>query len=275
MADWAAAIDGYLARYPNRRTRREVARILGAWRAADGDAGRLPATWGPATRRVALVHIRAFTAWAAAQGYRVPAAPAGALPQVPVLQPRAIPAPDLDRLRAAMRQEPEPWRTYWALLDELGLRETEALGLRVGDVSWQRGQEALTIIGKGGKLRSLPLLPSLRVWRLLKARTRDRFPGAYVLALKDPAGPPPTANAARARFRRLQERAGLLEPDGRPRYHIHQLRHSAAARWLGQGMDLRAVQRLLGHASLQVTSVYLQTDDAFVRAELERAERGR
>jgi site-specific recombinase XerD len=72
----------------------------------------------------------------------------------------------------------------------------------------------------------------------------------------------PTRTRARGRVNRDQ----LVEID----LHWHDLRHEAACRWLAGGLDLRAIQLLLGHAALKTTQRYLNVTDEELRRTMEQ-----
>lgn len=156
-------------------------------------------------------------------------------------------------------QRAEPWVAArdWALLLLLygaGLRIGEALGLD-GDVL-PLG-DRLAVRGKRDKVRIVPLLPDLRA-----------AVEAYVQACPWPAGKgvplfygvrggrlePSTVRAA---VRSARSALGLGD-----RTTPHALRHSFASHLLARGADLRALQELLGHASLSSTQVYTAVDAA-------------
>ena len=140
------------------------------------------------------------------------------------------------------------------LLYGCGLRISEALGLKGSDVPLP---ETLRILGKGGKERLVPVLPAAR-----------RAVEAYI------AECPWTLEPDEALFRGV--RGGKL--GARPiqkamentRLQLglpatatpHALRHSFATHLLGAGGDLRAIQELLGHASLSTTQAYTAVDAA-------------
>ncbi|MGH7047283.1 MAG: tyrosine recombinase XerC [Stellaceae bacterium] len=156
-----------------------------------------------------------------------------------------------------------------ALLYGCGLRLSEALGLSRAMVPLG---EVLTIIGKGGKERQLPVLPAVRaaiadyVAACPFASSADGplFVGAH-------GGPlhPRLVQRQMALLRRFLQLPDTATP--------HALRHSFATHLLGAGGDLRAIQELLGHASLSTTQRYTAVeterllavyDDAHPRARL-------
>jgi integrase/recombinase XerC len=134
------------------------------------------------------------------------------------------------------------------LLYGSGLRVSECCGLDVGDLDLAK--ERVAVRGKGGKERIVPL-----------SRACREALGDY-LALGRPAllaqESPPGALFLNARGRRLGPRdvRRILDRRSPVATHPHALRHSFATHLLDNGADLRAVQELLGHASLRTTQVY-------------------
>lgn len=151
------------------------------------------------------------------------------------------------------------------LLYGCGLRISEALSLRVRDRP-TADHDVLTVTGKGGKRRSTPVLPSVIAaiddyvaqcpWKLrgdeplfVGVRGGQLSPRIIQLAVES-----------------LRGALGLPE-SATP----HSLRHSFATHLLGRGGDLRAIQELLGHASLSTTQVYTRIDAARLLAAYDAA----
>ncbi|MGO9818769.1 MAG: tyrosine recombinase XerC [Acidocella sp.] len=140
------------------------------------------------------------------------------------------------------------------LLYGAGLRINEALSLNIGDLP--AADDALRVTGKGNKQRIVPLLPAVRAalaaWLKLHpnpGRDEPLFVGARGARLN--AG---VAQKALRDFRRF---------NGLPEHATpHALRHSFATHLLAGGADLRAIQELLGHASLSTTQRYTDVDTA-------------
>jgi len=138
------------------------------------------------------------------------------------------------------------------LLYGAGLRISEALGLRRGDAPFG---EWLTVLGKRNKERAVPILP---VMREAVAHYIEQIP--FAIGPEGPLflsrrGKPMSARDAQALMQRLRGALGLAE-HATP----HALRHSFASHLLANGGDLRAVQELLGHASLSTTQTYTEID---------------
>lgn len=141
-----------------------------------------------------------------------------------------------------------------ALLYGCGLRISEALGILARDAPVP-GVDSLTVTGKGGKTRSVPVLPQVAIavqdyvkmcpWPL--APDGPLFRGAK--------GGPLSPRIIQAAMERLRGALGL--PDTAT---PHALRHSFATHLLARGGELRAIQELLGHASLSTTQIYTEVD---------------
>ena len=153
----------------------------------------------------------------------------------------------------------------FALLYGAGLRIAEALSLDLRDAPLPGRDGALRVIGKGSKERLVPVLPAVRA--AVAEYLRHRGPGGadepLFLGARGKRLDAAVAQKALREFRRL---AGLPE-HATP----HALRHSFATHLLGAGADLRAIQELLGHASLSTTQRYTAVDAAGLLATWKKA----
>ena len=175
------------------------------------------------------------------------------------LAPEAAAAVLASARKSPAGAEPPAWvglrdAAALTLMYGCGMRISEALSLTRADAPLG---ERLRVIGKGGKPRDLPVLPVAR-----------SAVDVYVEALPWPVDP------EQALFRGLK--GGPLRPeqlrrtmrDARARLGLpdsatpHALRHSFATHLLAAGGDLRAIQELLGHASLSTTQIYSGVDQA-------------
>jgi len=151
----------------------------------------------------------------------------------------------------------EPWviardAAVLALLYGSGLRLSEALSLRCADL--RAGADALTVIGKGNKARMVPLLPQVEKLIINYIALCPNLPPDGPLFVGARGGPlsPRIVQLAMARLRGALGLADTATP--------HALRHSFATHLLARGGDLRAIQELLGHASLSTTQIYTAVD---------------
>jgi integrase/recombinase XerC len=183
-------------------------------------------------------------------------------PKIPKSLPKPLAVPKAKRisdtdLRAG--EDREPWifardAAVLALLYGSGLRIAEALSLKPRDIP-DTGGDTLTVIGKGKKARMVPLLPSvLALIADYLACCPYNLPddGPLFLGAK---GGPLSPRIIQLTMERL--RGALLLPDTAT---PHALRHSFATHLLSRGGDLRAIQELLGHASLSTTQIYTAVD---------------
>lgn len=151
----------------------------------------------------------------------------------------------------------EPWIAardvaVVTLLYAAGLRVSEALALRGRDAPLP---ETLRVRGKGGRERIVPVLPAAR-----DAVARYCALCPFALGAEEPLfrgarGGGLDARLVRAAMARVRAMLGL-PASATP----HALRHSFATHLLGRGGDLRAIQELLGHASLSTTQIYTAVD---------------
>jgi integrase/recombinase XerC len=163
----------------------------------------------------------------------------------------------LDRLEQAARQgDPVPLRDHAALelLYGAGIRVSELCGLDVDDLDLDRG--TVRVLGKGAKERVVPFgAPAARALdayltrgrAALLARATGSTPALFLGARGGRIGP-------RTLYDLVAREVGPAL--GSSAVGPHTLRHSAATHLLDGGADLRAVQELLGHASLGTTQIY-------------------
>ncbi|PPD45487.1 MAG: recombinase XerC [Methylocystis sp.] len=151
-----------------------------------------------------------------------------------------------------------------ALLYGVGLRISEALSIARANAPVGR-IDRVTIAGKGGKTRTLPVIAPVRdaIEAYVAACPYDLTGGPLFVGAR---GGPLSPRIVQLAVERLRGALGL--PDSAT---PHALRHSFATHLLGRGGDLRAIQELLGHASLSTTQIYTAVDkkrllDAYLSA---------
>lgn len=203
-----------------------------------------------------LSAVRAFLDWANGAG----SAPPLKGPRVKKGVPRPVaPAEAVALAQEVADESDEPWVAArdWAVLLLLygaGLRIGEAIGLTGAVMPLG---ETIRVTGKRGKTRLVPLLPQVR-GAIEDYVARCPWP----MAAGDPLfrgvrGGALSPGVVRVKVRGARGRLGLSE-----RTTPHALRHSFATHLLGRGADLRALQELLGHASLSSTQIYTAVDAA-------------
>ena len=200
---------------------------------------------------------RGFFRYLAEEG-RVHADPCAGLrpPKSPKRLPDALSPDEASRLVAiegdgalAVRD-----RAMLELFYSSGLRLSELAGLTLERVDWSTGE--VRVWGKGAKERIVPVgaqaLGALEAWRARRAGIAP--PESNVLFVTRD-GRPLSPRTIQSRIKEWAIRQGL------PRHvHPHMLRHSFASHVLQSSGDLRAVQEMLGHASIASTQVYTHLD---------------
>jgi len=180
-------------------------------------------------------------------------------PKAPQPLPKALSVEQADRLLAA-EDDASPWaardRAMFELLYSSGLRLAELVALELADGRLDLPHGEVTVTGKGSKTRTVPV----------GAKARAAL-GAWISVRGGVAAPEEKALFVGARGRRISptvvgarlaawaRRRGL-----NVRVHPHMLRHSFATHLLQSSQDLRAVQEMLGHASISTTQVYTHLD---------------
>lgn len=157
-------------------------------------------------------------------------------------------------------EEREPWvlardAAVLSLLYGAGLRISEALSLKRGEIPAPGTADAITVTGKGNKTRMVPLIP-----QITQAVADYIAICPFDLPADEPVfrgekGGPLSPRIVQLAMERMRGALGL--PDSAT---PHALRHSFATHLLARGGDLRSIQELLGHASLATTQIYTQVD---------------
>lgn len=140
------------------------------------------------------------------------------------------------------------------LILNTGLRRSEALNLRWSDI----GDDSITVRGKGGKVRTVPLNGEARA---ILDRPRA---GPYVFDI-----PGRSSDSILKRLHAIiSEKAGV-------KFHVHLLRHAFASRLLAAGIDVVTIGQLLGHSASMVTLLYTHTNPRLMRAAVGTLDRHR
>jgi integrase/recombinase XerC len=231
-------------------------RAFMAARRSDGIGGR--------SLMRSLAGIRSFARFLERNGKAtVTALAAVRAPKVPKTLPKPLAVPAARRLVDTELRAGEP-RAPWifardaavlALLYGSGLRISEALALRRHDVPEPGAGDVIMVTGKGNRQRMVPVLRQVteliadyvRLCPYRLAPEQALFVGAK--------GGPLSPRIVQLVMARLRGALGLAET-ATP----HALRHSFATHLLARGGDLRAIQELLGHASLSTTQIYTAVD---------------
>ena len=200
----------------------------------------------PSSRNGRLNALRAYFAWLQHEGRRKDD-PTASLPTArqPRTVPKALTVAEVSTVLAAAGASHPQWRVAVSVLVFTGARASEACGLRWDDI--QPGWVLLH--GKGGHQRTVPVHPTLQVEL---DRWRDDCPSTlWVL---------PGNNGRWAYASLWYAVREVSEASGIP-LHPHRLRSTFATALLDHGADVRTVQQLLGHSTIQTTSRYLAARD--------------
>jgi integrase/recombinase XerC len=206
-----------------------------------------------------LSAVRAFLAYAADAQGEIAQLPRTRAPRRPRTLPRAVAADEAIALAEDAGGASEGWvgardLAILLLLYGAGLRVAEALSLTGGV---RPIGDTLRVTGKRSKTRIVPIMPAVREAIEDYARQCpwpiERETPLFLGARGGPLNPDLVRRAVAAARKRL----GL--PDS---LTPHGLRHSFATHLLARGVDLRALQELLGHASLSSTQIYTAVDAA-------------
>jgi integrase/recombinase XerC len=179
-------------------------------------------------------------------------------PKLPQSVPKPLTVEDADAaIEAAGEVATSPWQqkrdiAILTLLYGCGLRISEALGLSLAEAP---KSDVLVVTGKGNKQRHVPVLPAVK-----EAVADYTAACPYPLTRDGPLfvgarGGPLNPRLVQRQMQLLRGMLGLPET-ATP----HALRHSFATHLLGGGGDLRAIQELLGHASLSTTQPYTKVE---------------
>lgn len=171
----------------------------------------------------------------------------------PKILPAVLSKEEIAKLLAKVRTPHN--HAYFVTVYSCGLRLQEALNLEVGDIDSDR---MLIHIhrGKGAKDRMVPLpastLAVLRTHWKSHRHPRLIFP-AIGRSQSGPADSPMAISSVQGAMKSAVRDSGINKRN----VHIHTLRHSYATHLLEEGVNLRVIQRYLGHASIETTMVYL------------------
>jgi integrase/recombinase XerC len=222
-------------------------------------AARRRAGLGPSSAARELSAARQFLTFVAEQLEAAPQLPRTRGPRRPKTLPRpAAPADAIALAEDAGAAAAVPWQgardlAILLLLYGAGLRIAEAMGL---PASIRPLGQVVRVTGKRGKTRIVPLVPTVReaIEAYVQACPYPLADGPLFVGAR---GGPLNADLVRRSVRNARRRLGLPET-----LTPHALRHSFATHLLAGGADLRALQELLGHASLSSTQIYTAVDAA-------------
>jgi integrase/recombinase XerC len=214
----------------------------------------------PRTLALVLSAWRGFFRWLVRhRDFRVNPALGIRAPKATRPLPKALSVEAAQRLLDASKTESPSLardQAMFELLYSSGLRVGELVALDVGDGRLDLAQGEVTVTGKGSKTRTVPVGAKARAaladWLALRAQLAGSAEKALFVGDR---GRRIVAAVVAKLLTRWAHARGLPE-----RVHPHMLRHSFATHLLQSSQDLRAVQEMLGHASIATTQVYTHLD---------------
>ncbi len=190
-------------------------------------------------------------------------------PKVKAALPKVLSPEDFRRLHESCAVE-SPLRTArnqitLLLLYGLGCRVSELIALNIHDLN--ETDAWISVLGKGGKQRLLPLtqtlLSELKLY-LTEVRPQLRKDNTHSVLINDRGKRPSRVDIWRW-LAAWSEKAGFDKP-----ISPHQFRHGCATSLLENGADLRSIQMLLGHSSIQTTQIYTSVSRSKLKEEIDR-----
>jgi integrase/recombinase XerC len=224
--------------------------------------------WSLETRRSYRSAARGFFTWAHTTG-RTALDPANTLPRVRQIMPAPKPTPDKIWREALMAADART-RLMLRLAAEAGLRRAEIAQVHTRDVLDSVDGAQLLVHGKGGKQRVVPISDSLADALRLGAVVpiSDSLADALRLGASSTGWLFPTPRGGHVTAGWVGELVKAALPGG---WTTHSLRHRFATRAYRGTRNLRAVQVLLGHASIVTTERYTAVNDSEIRAAMNAA----
>ena len=213
-----------------------------------------------------LATLRSFFRWLEEDGQPVEDPFRGARIRIrtPKRLPRVIARSDLRRLLVHERPQAFADLTGYVateLLFATGMRVSELAGLLDTAVDVEDG--TITIIGKGNRQRRVFVPDELKSLLRDYRTARDRAPSSAETFLVNSRGEAASPQMIRRLVRLHGERSSV-----RDRVTPHMFRHSVATYLLEEGVDIRYVQRLLGHRSISTTEIYTHVADAALKVKV-------
>ena len=183
--------------------------------------------------------------------------------------PRPVPTGQIQAVLQVIPKTKDRDRLLFGLLYTTGIRVGEALAIEVDDLDLSIDDEHVTVLGKGGRRRTVLLDDSTLVALLRRyLKTRGYRHGPLFRAEKNYTGGP-------LRYASVHELWAKYCASAQVTATIHQLRHTHATELVNAGVSLETIRRRLGHANAQTVLRYADQRDATADAEIRTWRRRR
>ncbi len=181
--------------------------------------------------------------------------------------PRGISREEVEKILAQIPAGQLRDRLLFRLLFEMGLRISEALALHVEDIDLRLDDEHITVMGKGGKRRTVLLDDSRLVSLMHRYLRQTGYKHGYLFrAHKNGRGGPIRYQSIHTRWKQYCEQAGID-------CTMHQLRHTHATELVNDGVSLATIRKRLGHKDLKTTLRYAEQSDGITDEEIRQWRR--
>ncbi len=211
--------------------------------------------------------------------------------KTPAKLPTYIHTDNIQNIAGSLLARFEEAEEYAPKRDALLVVLTYATGLRLAEIttlttdSLAHNLAEAKVLGKGNKERIVPIVNHLRPYLAEYLKSRSEFcrqnvcsshkKALFLTSKRSPEGQAEVCEMSRYQIERTIQRE-LAAAGVKGKHSPHVLRHTFATQLLGHGADIREIQELLGHASLQATQIYTHTDIAHLREAYNQAHpRGR
>lgn len=215
--------------------------------------------------------LRTYLKYCEAQGLAAPELRSLKLPKVKVNVPDTISIKDFEKLYLSVKVESSEEKTkrnelVLLLLFGMGCRVSELINIELKDIDIEEGY--IRIIGKGNKERMVPLTEKLLKdvkFYLQNVRPHIVKDESIKNLMVNERGKAMSRIDVWRWFSAWSAKAGFKDP-----IHPHQLRHACATSLLEKGADLRTIQVLLGHSSIQTTQMYTHVKTSKLKEEVDQ-----
>lgn len=224
---------------------------------------------GPSTMARVFCGVRSFYRFLLLEGY-IETDPTELFESPAKAQhlPEVLSTAEVDMLEAAIDLSKWEGHRNKAIIEVLfscGLRVSELVNLKISNIYAE--ERFIRVFGKGGKERLVPIsqtaLHEVGLWMLCRNEMRNIKPGEEDYLFLNRRGAHLTRTMILIMLKRYAQDAGITKT-----ISPHTLRHSFATALLEGGADLRAIQEMLGHASIETTEIYTHIDTTTLRQEI-------